>query len=64
MITKEQREASFRDEFERLLRKHDADIEIVMEGRDYLQTPHIEISMWSVFDAQGDLKAEMTEFKL
>jgi predicted nucleotide-binding protein (sugar kinase/HSP70/actin superfamily) len=64
MITKEQREASFREELEHLLKKYEAEIDIVMEGRDYIQTPHIEISMWAVFDHQGNLSSEMAEFKL
>ena len=64
MITKEQREASFREELEQLLKKYEADIDIVMEGRDYIQAPHIEVSMWAVYDAGNNLSEEYTEFKL
>ena len=64
MITKEQREESVREEFEQLLKKYEADVYIVMEGRDYMQTPHIEISMWGVYDEDHNLSEEYTEFKL
>lgn len=57
-------EKEFKKELSELLSKYDADIDIVFEGRDYVQYPTIEISIPTIYNNNGDMTRESCDFKI
>ena len=63
MITKEEMERLFREDFEALLKKHNASYAIVSNFRtDY--TACVEITMYSEYDSEGNVNKAYSEFNL
>ena len=63
MVTKEERERLFREDFEDLLKKYNASYGIVSNFRsDY--TACVEIAMYSEYDSEGNVAKAYTEFNL
>lgn len=65
LITSKEREDAFRKDLKELLSKHNAELQITDDGRDWGMHSGIAIvSISSEFDSNGDLVAESTEFQI
>ena len=61
--TSAQREQAFRDDFAKLLEKHNASFELRDNGRHFSHWI-AEITMMTEWDDSGNIQAEYTEFEI
>jgi hypothetical protein len=65
MKTSQEREDAFRADLHALLAKHEAEMNVTDDGKDFgLHTGVCEISMSGKWDSDGNQVAEYTEFRL
>lgn len=65
MKTANQREAEFRSDLKKLLKKHDAEIEVTDDGASWgMHCGICRVSMSGRWDKNGETVAEYTEFSL
>ena len=64
MKTAKEREEAFRKDFQELLTKHNAEVDMYDYGTDYFPDMFIEVIMPGKWDADGNQIDEYTEFKL
>jgi len=65
MLTSKEREAAFLDDLTALLAKHGATLDVTDDGEGYgMHSGMCEITMMSIWDADGTQTAEYTTFRL
>ncbi len=65
MQTAKEREEAFRRDLAELLAKHKAELNITDDGKSYgMHNGVAEIMMMSEWDAEGNLTADYTEFRI
>jgi len=64
MKTAKEREEAFRKDFQELLTKHNAEVDIMEQLTDHYLISVIEVIMPGKWDADGNQIDEYTEFKL
>ena len=65
MKTAKEREEAFRRDLAELLAKHKAELDITDDGKSYgMHSGIAEVTMMSEWDAEGNLTADYTEFRI
>jgi len=65
MKTAKDREEAFRRDLVELLAKHKAELKITDDGKSYgMHSGIAEVTMMSEWDAEGNLTADYTEFRI